>query len=186
MGNLPDHIHRREPPLPLPEEDGVFNQIFGFDTNDNLGYILDIVGTYQWSDRVTLMSQFNWTREEGFDAEAYGVAEYFIYKINNCMTGIVRFEIFRDDDGLFVNQYAQNDDFINLERGELGALDPRTHSGGDSTYTALTLGLNIKPYEHLLLRPEIRMDWASGGNAPFDDSSDNKQFTLGFDVIWSF
>ena len=57
--------------------------------------------------------------------------------------------------------------------------------GGDTTYTAITLGVQYRPWENWLIRPEVRWDFADE-NGPFDDSSDGDQFTFGFDVIVSF
>jgi hypothetical protein len=136
-----------------------------------------------------LITDINWGKDDGFKAEWYGVAQYYIRKINPCLSLVVRGEVFRDDDGFAVFKDKSNDGFVDFERGndtpDGSGIIPGLVSGKDTTYAALTVGLNVKPYENLLFRPEVRWDWASG-NKPFDDSSDNDQFTAGFDVIWSF
>jgi hypothetical protein len=178
-----------------PENDGFFRPRNGFnvDPNDDFRHIVDVVTTVKCTPCLTSVTDINFGKDEGFDSEWYGVAQYLVYKINNCLSSVARLEIWRDDDNFAAFKDVSNDGFINQERGE--QIDPTTgfasglSGGGDTTYTSLTLGLNYKPYENLMLRPEVRMDWAdigSTGIAPFDDNSDNNQFTLGFDVIWSF
>ncbi len=148
--------------------------------------IYSLTATAALSDNLTAITDFNLNQDHGFHVEAYGVAQYFIYKVN-CRTSLVmRLEIFRDDDGFYIGQYAANDDLINLERGRVENIDPRTVSGGAATYTSLTVGVNQKLHDNLLIRPEIRWDWSSGGTAPFIDSTRNNQFTIGIDAIWKF
>ncbi len=160
------------------------------DVSDDNRYIVSLQSIYQHSSCVTLVTDLNAGWDEAFGGtEWYGVAQYFIYKMSDCCSLVVRGEIFRDDDGFVVAKFGDNDDFIDVERGEVGGLDVATAGGGDTTYTALTVGLNLKPYENLLLRPELRWDWADGGSltaGPFDDLSDNTSFTIGMDAILFF
>jgi hypothetical protein len=168
-----------------PENDGVI----GPNSNDDFRWIESLQVIYKAADNLTLITDVNAGKDEtiqavGDNSEWYGIAQYAIWQMNKCVAGVARIEVFRDDDGFAVFKDVSNDGFINIERGE--STGGAVTGGGDSTYTELTLGLNIKPYENLLIRPEARWDWASGGNAPFDDSSDNNQFTLGLDVILFF
>ena len=121
------------------------------------------------------------------------MANYVRYELNKCLAAVARFEVWRDDDNFAAFKDTSNDGFINQERGQqidLGTgLANGLTTGGDTTYVALTLGLNWKPYENLLVRPEVRWDWADKGSLgikPFNDSEDLNQFTAGFDVIWFF
>jgi hypothetical protein len=172
-----------------PENDSVFDGA-GADVSNDDRQVIELNATYTPSECVTLMSDIYYLKDEGFGGvEAYGIAQYFIYTVNKCTKLVVRGEIFRDDDAFFVAKFGENDDLIDIVGGRLGGLDPDTASGGDTTYTSLTVGLNVTPYENLLIRPEVRWDWADVGSlgvAPFDDLSDNNQFTLGLDVILSF
>jgi hypothetical protein len=168
-----------------PENDTANNTTAGIDANDDLRYIVDTVVTVTPHERWTLITDLNWGRDEGFDAEWYGVAQYVIYKLNDKISLVARGEVWRDDDGFAAVQFADNDDPVNVQRGEFGALDPRTVGGGDTTYAEITLGVQFRPWENWLIRPEVRWDWADE-NEPFDDSSDDDQFTVGFDVIVSF
>ena len=50
----------------------------------------------------------------------------------------------------------------------------------------MTLGVNVKPLDHVLIRPELRYDKALEGRHVYTDSSQSHQFTGGLDVIISF
>jgi hypothetical protein len=175
------------------ENDTNFNTLSGipgFDANHDLRYIFTSQPTYNWSENVKLITDLNWGWDEGFDAEWYGAAQYWIYAANECTNLVARLEVWRDDDGFAAFEDTSNDGFIDLEHGipgpnGFGAL----LFGGDNTYTSLTLGVTHKPSPNLILRPEVRMDWVDVGSlgiAPFDDFTDNNQMTVGMDAIWQF
>ena len=50
---------------------------------------------------------------------------------------------------------------------------------GVSQY-AMTSGVNIRPADNLIVRPEIRYDWQIPGGAP------SEQYTFGIDAILTF
>ena len=99
------------------------------------------------------------------------------YDINCCWTAGLRCEWFRDDDGTRV--------------AGLDAAN-RTNAGGFAgDFYEISLGLNYKPDDNWVFRPEVRWDWYSGpdgaGNLrPYDSGTDSSQTTLAFDVIWLF
>ncbi len=117
------------------------------------------------------------------DAQWYGINQYIIYDVNDCLSAGLRFEWFSDQ---------------NLSR----TLIPVEFIPGGPTFTgndlyALTVGLNWKPRERITIRPELRWDWADirgnpnvpGGSAAFrafNDRQSGSQFTLGTDVILTF
>ena len=158
--------------------------------DNNYRYLGDVTLTWKINDRWTSITDFNYAYEEAFDAEGYGVAQYLTYSINECCSLSVRTEIWRDDDEFFVAQFASNNDFIHLARGDDTVFDPRTVFGGDTTYGAITVGMTIKPrvkgLADLRIRPEVRYDRSLNGTRPFNDSSDRDMFTAGLDVIVSF
>jgi hypothetical protein len=172
-----------------PEND---SSVTAFDPDEELRCITDTVITWNLDERWTIIGDFVYGRDAGFDAEWYGAAGYVKYNLNEELALVGRAEVFRDDDGFAVIQYGDNDDPANAIRG-LPVNDPRTVGGGATTYYALTAGLNYKPEwanSSLTIRPEIRYDFAdvasgvSGG--PFDDSTDDDQFTFGIDFIVTF
>jgi hypothetical protein len=158
--------------------------------NRDYRYLSDLMTTWKITDRLSSITDINYAYEEAFDARGYGVAQYLTYKVNHCCTAAVRAEIWRDDDGFFVAQFASNNDFIHFERGDT-IIDPRTTGGGDTTYGALTAGLTIKPpvptpLTELMIRPELRYDRSLNGTTPFNDSSDRDIFTAAVDVVATF
>ncbi len=153
----------------------------GDDVSSDARTIVSSVTTIQLMDGLKSMTDLNYGQDDGFDAEWYGVAQYFIFDINKYLAFVLRGEVFRDDDAFAVFKDPENDGVMNAQIGEANSLV----FGSDTTYYALTAGLNIKPFDDVLIRPEVRWDWADGGT-PYDDSSSDDQFTFGIDVILSF
>jgi hypothetical protein len=169
-----------------PENDSAYSKpaLGGVDSNSDARYIADVVLTLKPTDKLTLMTDLNYGKEDGFQAEWYGVAQYMLYQALDWLRVGVRGEVFRDDDGFAVVQFNDNDDFLDALRGR--SVSPKTVSGGDTTYYELTAGVAIEPCKHVMLRPEVRWDWSSGGNKPFNDMKDGQMWTLAMDVIIKF
>ncbi len=158
--------------------------------NHDQRYLNCITTTWKITDKLTSITDLNYTHDAGADADCYGVAQYFTYAINSWLTAGVRGEIFRDDKGFYVASFANDHDPMRALEGE-PTLDPRTVSGGKTTYGAITAGVNIKPpmpkpLAGLAIRPELRYDWSLNGTQPFNNSSDSDQFTVGVDFILTF
>jgi hypothetical protein len=150
----------------------------------------DIATTWKISDRLTSITDINYAHDAGADADAYGVAHYLIYAINDRVSAEIRGEIWRDDKGFYAAQFAGPDDPLRALGGE-PAVDPRTVGGGRTTYGALTIGLTIKPpvpkpFTGLIIRPELRIDHSLSDTRPFNDSSDDTMFTAAVDAILTF
>jgi len=161
--------------------------------NDNRHnrYLNDLTITAKPAKNLTSITDLNYIYDEAAEATGYGVAQYFIYTINDVFSIGVRGEIWRDADAFYVASFAENDDALDGLRGGSVTIDPHTVGGGKTTYGAVTLGLNIKPpvpkpAASLVIRPELRFDRALNGTRPFNDSSDRNQFTAGIDVIITF
>lgn len=158
--------------------------------NHDLRYLNAITTTWKITDKLTSITDLNYALDEVSGAEAYGIAQYFTYAINSCLTAGLRGEIFRDDDGFYVVSFADNHDPMRALGGE-PTIDPRTVGGGKTTYGAITAGVNIKPpmpkpLAGLAIRPEIRYDRSLNNTRPFNNSSDRDQFTAGIDFILTF
>ncbi len=176
--------------------------------NSDLRYLNDITTIWKITDDLTSTTDLNYIHDDGFDATGYGVAQYLTYNINDWLAAGIRAEVWRDNANFFVCQFGNNTDFVRVEKGE-PVSSARTVCGGaardGTTYTALTLGVNIKPpvpemVQGLVIRPEIRYDQAySGGSAacglntnsqpctgPFIDSSKMSQVTIATDIIIPF
>lgn len=156
------------------------------DPNSDLRYLNDVTITWKVTDKLTLITDLNYIRDDGLDAEGYGIAQYMAYQINNRLKFVARGEIWRDADGAFVAAFPHDLDFVKFQKGE-----PATVlSYGDTTYGAITVGLNITPevpkrFEGLVIRPEVRFD-KSFDTKPFNDGTEDTQWTVGVDVIVPF
>ena len=156
-----------------------------------LRYLNDVTITAKLSENFTAITDVNYAYDEAADAHGYGVAQYVIYAINSVVSVGVRAEIWRDQDGFYVTAFAGNDDALDALRVGDVILDSRTVGGGETTYGAITAGINIKPpvpkpLSSLQIRPEVRFDRALNGTHPFNDSTDQDQLTAALDVIIGF
>jgi hypothetical protein len=159
--------------------------------NDHdLRYLNTITVTWKITDKLTSITDINYTHDDAAEASAYGVAQYLTYAINDKITAKIRGEIWRDAQGFFAAQFADPHDPLRALRGE-PTIDPRTVGGGRTTYGALTLGLDLKPpvpkpLASLTIRPELRVDHSFSNTQPFNDSSDDTMFTAALDVLVAF
>ena len=159
----------------------------GLDANSDLRYYNNLVATWKITDKLTSVTDAVYTLDEyGGGQECYGVSQLFVYNVHPKFALVGRAEFFRDDDGFFVAQFAKNDDFVNVQRGDFNNLDRRSVGGGATNYSEFTVGVNIKPNDHILIRPEVRYDKALDGHKAFDDSSKSYSFTGAVDVIFTF
>lgn len=161
----------------------------GVKPNSDLRYYNDLNIAFKPNDKLTLVADFNYVEDEGFnDARAYGAAVYGLYTINDWLSAGLRYEWYRDESGFFVAAFPGNTDAIDSTRGLAnGAI----FSSGGTTYSSISAGLNVKvplpkqtTVQGLLLRPEVRYDSALTNNTPFNGKDD--QLTYGFDLILSF
>ncbi len=102
-------------------------------------------------------------------------------------------EWFSDDDGTRVGGVGRPSE-LGLGRGwsEGPAVDQNL-IGWAGDFYELTLGLNWRPHQNIIVRPECRWDWYSGpangrSRFPFDSFSNTRinQFTFGTDLIVTF
>lgn len=174
-----------------PENDEVFDSVPGVDPNSDGRAIFDMVVTIKPFDWVTLVSDLNYGIDDaglGLDGQSpewYGVAQYFIFPVVEWCDIVLRGEYFRDDDGFVVVQFAENDDFIDLQRGRLSGLDVRTVGGGATSYYAATIGANFKPCDYAVITAEVRYDYADGQD-PYNDSTEDDSFTAAISLLFKF
>jgi Putative beta-barrel porin-2, OmpL-like. bbp2 len=159
--------------------------------NHDYRYINDITTTWKITKALTSVTDLNLDYEQSVNAWGGGVAQYFTYTINDWLTLGVRGEIWRDEKGFFVAQFADNNDYIHLLRGDPIPPDPSNYSGGDTTYLEVTWGFTLKPpvpkpLTSVMIRPEVRYDRSLTCTTPFNQHTEADQWTLGFDVILQF
>lgn len=153
-----------------PKDQVLLNVITGPEQpDDSSDYrtLTDVIWTHYWTDKLSESVNFDWLTEEnvpGIGREnAYGPAHYLTYVFNDYVSGTWRIEWFRDAEGARI--------------------------GADASWYESTWGVGITPcpydkiLKNLLLRPELRWDWAD--RPVFGDDHSN-QLTLAFDVIFKF
>lgn len=159
----------------------------GFNADAKKRWIGDIVLTYKPDDTLTLTTELNYIKDDGFHAQAYGIAQYAAYTIDDTLSVALRAEAYRDANGFFVAAFPNPLDFVNLEKGE----PAQVLGAGKTTYGELTLGLTYKPpvpdaITGTMIRPELRFDRALDGGRPFNDFTDKSQVTMAFDIVMPF
>lgn len=136
----------------------MYSIVFSYDVTDDLQYVLQHDNGIQ-------------SLNGGGTTEWYGLNQYLFYTINDCWKAGLRFEWFRDDDGVRVAGVRP------------GNTTPGGHAGN---FYQFTTGLNWTPMANLTVRPEARFDWfdgenLAGGVGPY--AGNNSQFTAGIDAI---
>lgn len=168
----------------------------GCNPNTTWRYLNDVVVTWTATDKLTLVGEGNYARDDGFGGvTAYGAAGYASYQLLDWLKINGRAEVFRDNNNFFVAGFPGNFDFVNTEHG---------YANGDifapapTTYGELTAGLTITPtlpketpyLKSVTFRPEVRYDTALNGVNAFGTQGGNatksNQVTLGGDVILHF
>lgn len=160
------------------------------DNNEDIRYLNDITAVWKLSDKWTSITDFNYIHDDiSGGVNGGGIAQYFIYTINDWLSAGIRGEFWRDANGFFVAAFPENDGFVDLELGKPAVV----LSAGPATYTELTLGLNVKPFHKasykplagMLMRPEVRWDHSFDTDA-FNDFTDNNQFLFSTDFVVVF
>jgi hypothetical protein len=159
----------------------------GIRPNAAMRYYNTITTVVKWNDDLTFTTDLNWVRDDGFHADAYGLAQYAAYALNDTMTLQVRGEVWRDAQGFFVAGFPSATDAINVLEGRPSLAIP----GPSTTYGEITIGLNYKPpvpamFTGAVIRPEIRYDTTLNNAHPFNAGTSGHQFTIGADFILPF
>ena len=177
--------------------------------NNALRYLNDITATWKVNDSLTLITDANYIRDDGFHASGYGISQYGVYKINDWLKLVGRAEVWRDNNNFFVAAFPGNFSFVNFEFGFPGNVV--VPGPGPTTYLGLTAGLNITApipdgaplIKTLTVRPEVRYDSSLNGTTPFDGTgipttglpfsptvfgvgTKSSQFTFGGDIVATF
>jgi hypothetical protein len=146
----------------------------------------------KWNDDLTFTTDLNFARDAGFNANAYGIAQYASYAINDMLTLQARAEVWRDDKGFFLAAFPGSLDPVNAlagrPNGSLSAFPTPL------TMAEFTLGLNVKPplpdrlgiFSGLMLRPEVRYDTSTNSVKLFNNGRSKDNFTIGTDLIVPF
>jgi len=178
------HIGPENPDIPQ----GAFPNVNG--TNR---YYNDIVITWKYNEKLTLTTELNYIKDDivipgvADHPDAYGIAQYAAYTLNDMFTLQARGEVWRDNQGFFAAAFPANFDFTNFGRG----LPNTAFNGGKATYEEITLGVNITPpgipemFKGLKIRTEVRYDHAEDAK-PFNSLTSDHQVTIAADIFIPF
>jgi len=157
--------------------------------NSAMRYYNDLAVVWKTTDKLTLTTEANYVREDGFRAEAYGIAQYASYTLSDTVMLNGRAEIYRDNTNFFVSTPVAERDYVALERGVFNRFITAPKA---TTYTEFTAGLTYKPswtpsqLSTLLLRPEVRYDQTLNNSRVFNDGKGRGAVTLAADIILGF
>ena len=155
--------------------------------NSAYRYYNDIDITWNINGSLTSTTDFNYVRDDGFDATAEGVAQYLTYSVDDTLSVGARAEIWRDDKGAFAFALQSPLDRVDSFRG----LPSRILTVGKTTYAEMTLGLNYKIpglpalLAGTLIRPEFRYDHSFDAKA-YDDRTSQDAVTIAADIVVPF
>lgn len=137
------------------------------------GYMHSLVADYSVTDKLQYIIQNDiLDSKDGTGARArssFGINQYLIYTLSDRVAVGSRFE------------------WWNIDPPGFDGLDE-----GRADIYALTTGINYRPHANLIIRPEVRYDWARGTTSEnaannlglFESGRD--QFTFGMDTIFLF
>lgn len=172
----------------------------GRSANHLMQYNGDIMATYHVNNRVTLTVDGTYLHDDGLRDDAYGISSYVAWDIRPWLTFNARGEIFRDNTGGVITEYAG---FTSFTKSLTNQPFPY-YAAPPTTYGALTLGVSYRPefinrrmaLGKLTIRPEIRLDKSLNGTRPFNQSGTvanpvvtngtNNMLWFSCDAIWSF
>ncbi|WP_025886412.1 outer membrane beta-barrel protein [Asaia prunellae] len=147
----------------------------------------DIAAFYTVNQKLNLTAEFNFLHDDGLRAETWSVVTFAGYKITPSLTFNYRGELYRDNSGLFVVNFLNNQAYMNAFKGGYAPAE----TAPPTTYGALTLGVTYRPdlghgIRVFALRPEIRFDRSLNGTSPFNDGRNTGIFTFGGDAMIGF
>lgn len=161
------------------------NQSFTYSSR----YIQSLVGIVKVSDNITFVSQSDFGTQQaalatGQSAQWYGSNNYLFLKLTDRVTWGTNVEWFRDDDGFRVGTLLPPSTAYSFRGAQLAG-----NFAGD--FYQCTTGPQIKFFDNLMLRPNVRFDWYTGADAgpgarPYVDGNLNQQVILATDLVWVF
>ena len=108
--------------------------------------------------------------------------------LNDQFTLNARAEVYRDQNNFFVGAYPNSLGPINSQLGFPATIITAAKA---TTYSEVTLGFTYKvpvpaPVSTLLLRPEVRYDYALNGTKPYNNGTASGAFTISADFVLGF
>lgn len=141
-----------------------YSLIMNHQFTDRLDYIME-------HDLLTSQSQSH-PMNTSDNLQAYALANYLVYKINDKWKAGLRFEWLQNNGARLTG----------VDSSKLAA---------SGNYYDITLGLNWQAKPHLRFRPELRYDWQTPYQPldqplSYNDNTSSKNWLFACDVIWEF
>ena len=127
-------------------------------------YVHSLIGDYRFGYGWNYVFQWDYQTLEssgGPRTDSHAINQYLFKQLRQNLSVGTRIEYFRDEDGVRIGN-------------------------GPGEYYGATFGVNWRPLDRMVLRPEIRWDWFDGAGLPFDDNTTRSQFTFGMDAVYVF
>ncbi|HKA06748.1 MAG TPA: outer membrane beta-barrel protein, partial [Gemmataceae bacterium] len=140
----------------------VFDFTASHDIDDKLTAAIELIYGYQYGVPANVVGGLiDTSKAPGQAGVAHwgSIAKYLLYKFDDKTTGVLRLEAFDDFEG--------------------------QRTGFEGVYWAATAGLQYKPMDCLLVRPEIRYDY-NDYSRPFDAGRRHGLFTATIDTIMKY
>jgi hypothetical protein len=155
----------------------IFSTVYVNELNDKLTYVFQ--NDNGWQFNAGAIDTLN--QGQPGTAQWYGINQYLFYNFNEKLVGGMRLEWFRDNNGYRVISGLRNSLF--------GV--PFSATGFQGNFWEMSYGLNWKPNNNVIIRPELRYDWYSPdhgkGPLPFGRNfNEYGQLYGGCDAIWQF
>ena len=125
------------------------------------GYSQSVVLDLSLTDKLNYVVQSDYLRVKSTGEDNVGINQYAIYSLSNKVSLGARMEWWKGD---VLTGYAPHNATL--------------PAAGSLSYYAATVGLNVRPLDSLVIRPEVRFDWSPA--ADYDESY------YGIDAVWSF
>lgn len=180
--------------------DGWTSAGLGSDANHLMQYNGDIMATYHVNDKLSVTVDGTYLHDNATRDDVYGVTSYLAWDIKPWLTFNLRGEVFRDNTGGTVSEYAS---FMSYTHSLSNRPYPY-YNAPPTTYGELTVGASYRPefinknlgLGKFTLRPEIRLDKSLNGTRPFNQAGtvQNPVVTNGTsnmlwfncDAVWAF
>jgi hypothetical protein len=138
---------------------------FGLRSAGGNGYSHSVVAIADLSENTQYVFQSDYAGSDGFgddptfDARDYGINQYLFYTMSECWKLGGRMEWWKSN----------------------------TVTGSSASFYELTGGVNYKPHANVVVRPEIRYNWAPGENAASEAiGTDFNNTVFGIDAVVTF
>jgi len=180
-GNEPGWFPNGPPNAPVAVGNrSILSTVYVNELNDKVTYVFQ--NDNGWQFNAGTPDTLN-TSQPG-TAQWYGINQYLFYTFSDTLVGGLRFEWFRDNNGYRVVAPLRN-----------FAYGGPYAAGFQGNFWEMSYGLNWKPNNNIIVRPELRYDWYSpdkeDGNLPFGKIAGGSgdqygQLYGGCDIIWQF